>query len=38
MCEYTNMLKRAKVDLDTQVKYQTFQTVWDKCKGKINQT
>lgn len=38
MCEHTNMLKRAEVNLHTQVKYKTFQANWDKCKDKINET
>lgn len=32
------MLKRAEADLDTYVKYETFQANWGKCKDKINET
>lgn len=37
MYKHTSVLVRAEIDLDTQVKYETFQGVWDKFKDKINE-
>lgn len=38
MYKHPSMLARADVDLDTQVKYETFQAIQGKFKGNISET